>query len=48
MNKKKHYNIGLRSQIEKPVCEKCKEEIEWNKVHICEVQQDATKRIKEE
>ncbi len=48
MNKKKHYNIGLRSPIGKPICDKCNKEIEWNKVHICKVPENATKRIKEE
>ncbi len=46
MNKQYH-NIGLRSPMGKPVCEKCNQEIEWNKAHICEVPKDATKRTKE-
>ena len=34
--------------MNKPKCHKCGEEIEWNKVHICEVPKDAIKGIKEE
>lgn len=47
MNKKKNHNIGLRSPMGKPICEKCNKEIEWNKVHICEVLKGTINSIKE-